>query len=85
MSKIKSKLSIKLLESNPEKLKNYKTNLLEKIKEKEKEIDLFETNKSFLVSVKSNNSLREQINTKIEKLNKENDLLKKELKIIKSL
>ena len=85
MSKIKSNFSIKLLESNPKELKNYKTNLIEKIKEKEKEIDLFETNKSFLVSVKSNNSLREQINTKIEKLNKENDLLKKELKIIKSL
>ena len=85
MSKIKINFSVKLLKSSPKELKNYKTNLLEEIKEKEKEIDLFETNKSFLVSVKSNNSLREQINTKIEKLNKETDLLKKKLKIIKSL
>ena len=85
LSKIKSNFSIKLLESNPKELKIYKTNLIEKIKEKEKEIDLFETNKSFLVSVKSNNSLRNQINNKIEKLTKETDLLKKDLKIIKSL
>ena len=84
LTKIKSKFSIKLIENNPKELNNYKSSILEKIKEKQKEIDLFETNKSFLVSAKSNNLLRDQINKKIEKLIIETDQLKKELKLIKS-
>lgn len=84
LTKIKSKFSIKLIKNNPKELNYYKSSLLEKIKEKQKEIDLFETNKSFLVSAKSNNSLRDQINKKIEKLIIETDQLKKELKLIKS-
>ena len=84
LTKIKSKFSIKLIENNAKELNNYKSILLEKIKEKQKEIDLFETNKSFLVSAKSNNSLRDQINKKIEKLIIQSDQLKKELKLIKS-
>lgn len=84
LTKIKSKFSIKLIEHNTKELNKYKSSLLEKIKEKQKEIDLFETNKSFLVSTKSNNSLRDQINKKIEKLIIETDQLKKELKLIKS-
>ena len=47
-----------------------------------KEINLFETNKSYIVSYKKNNPLLDQINKKIIRLESEKNNLEKKLKIL---
>ena len=82
LQEIKNKFAISLIKGNKKELEKHKTNLVQKITEKNKEIDQYETNKSFFVSNKSNDPLLKQINKKIEKLVKETDQLKKELKLL---
>ena len=82
LQEIKNKFAISLIQENKKELEKHKTNLVQKITEKNKEIDQYETNKSFFVSNKSNDPLLKQINKKIEKLVKETDQLKKELKLL---
>ena len=53
---------------------------MKQIDEKKKELDLYETNKSFFVSVKKNDPLKKEINLKIEKLSQELQEVKEELK-----
>ena len=79
---IKNKFAISLIKGNKKEIEKHKTNIFQKITEKNKEIDQYETNKSFFVSNKSNDPLLKQINKKIEKLVKETDQLKKELKLL---
>ena len=57
----------------------------QKISEKKKEIDQYETNKSFFVANKNNNSIKNQIDNKIKKLITETEQLEKELKHLKKL
>ena len=71
---------ISLISNNADDLKKHKINLRQIISEKKKEIDLYETNKSFFVSVKKNDPLKKEINLKIEKLSQELLELKEELK-----
>ena len=80
ISKLKNKFLLSLISNNPDDLKKHKINLRQIISEKKKEIDLYETNKSFFVSVKKNNPLKEEINLKIEKLSQELQEVKEELK-----
>ena len=82
LQEIKNKFAISLIKGNKKELEKHKTNLVQKITEKNKEIDQYETNKSFFVSNKSNDPLLKQINKKIEKLVKETDQLKKELRLL---
>ena len=46
---IKNKFAISLIKGNKKELEKHKTNLVQKITEKNKEIDQYETNKSFFV------------------------------------
>ena len=80
--KEKSALILSLMENNPKELTKEKNRTKEKIKDITKEIDLFETNKSYIVSYKKNNPLLEQINQKIEKLELEKNNLEKKIKIL---
>ena len=80
MSKLKNKFLLSLISNNPDDLKKHKINLREIISEKKKELDLYETNKSFFVSVKKNDPLKKEINLKIEKLSQELQEVKEELK-----
>ena len=80
MSKLKNKFLLSLISNNPDDLKKHKINLRQIISEKKKEIDLYETNKSFFVSVKKNDPLKKEINLKIEKLSQELQEVKEELK-----
>ena len=80
MSKLKNNFLLSLISNNPDDLKKHKINLRQIISEKKKELDLYETNKSFFVSVKKNDSLKKEINLKIEKLSQELQEVKEELK-----
>ena len=80
MSKLKNKFLLSLISNNPDDLKKHKINLRQIISEKKKELDLYETNKSFFVSVKKNDPLKKEINLKIEKLSQELQEVKEELK-----
>ncbi len=82
LEKEKTSLMISLMGNNPKELTNEKNSTKEKIKAITKEIDLFETNKSYIVSYKKNNPLIDQINQKIEKLELEKNNLEKKLKIL---
>ena len=82
LQEIKNQFAINLIKGNKKELEKHRTNLVQKISEKNKEIDQYETNKSFFVSNKSNDPLLKQINKKIEKLVKETDQLKKELRLL---
>jgi len=82
LEKEKSALILSLMENNPKELTKEKNRTKEKIKDITKEIDLFETNKSYIVSYKKNNPLLEQINQKIEKLELEKNNLEKKIKIL---
>ena len=73
---------VSLMGNNPKELTKEKNSTKEKIKAITKEIDLFETNKSYIVSHKKNNPLLDQINQKIEKLELEKNNLEKKLKIL---
>ena len=73
---------ISLMGNSPKELTKEKNSTKEKIKVITKEIDLFETNKSYIVSHKKNNPLLDQINQKIEKLELEKNNLEKKLKIL---
>jgi hypothetical protein len=68
--------------NNPKALTKEKNSAKEKIKELTKEINLFETNKSYIVSYKKNNPLLDQINKKIIRLELEKNNLEKKLKIL---
>jgi len=68
--------------NNPKELTKEKNSTKEKIKAITKEIDLFETNKSYIVSIKKNKPLLDQIKQKIEKLELEKNNLEKKLKIL---
>ena len=80
MSKLKNKFLLSLISNNPDDLKKHKINLRQIISEEKKELDLYETNKSFFVSVKKNDPLKKEINLKIEKLSQELQEVKEELK-----
>ena len=82
LEKEKTSLMISLMGNNPKELTKEKNSTKEKIKAITKEIDLFETNKSYIVSYKKNNPLLDQINQKIEKLELEKNNLEKKLKIL---
>ena len=82
LEKEKTSLIISLMGNNPKELSKEKNSTKEKIKAITKEIDLFETNKSYIVSYKKNNPLLDQINQKIEKLELEKNNLEKKLKIL---
>ena len=82
LEKEKSALILSLMENNPKELTKEKNRTKEKIKDITKEIDLFETNKSYIVSYKKNNPLLDQINQKIEKLELEKNNLEKKIKIL---
>ena len=82
LEKEKTALMISLMGNNPKELTKEKNSTKEKIKAITKEIDLFETNKSYIVSYKKNNPLLDQINQKIEKLELEKNNLEKKLKIL---
>ena len=82
LEKEKTSLMISLMGNNPKELTKQKNSTKEKIKAITKEIDLFETNKSYIVSHKKNNPLLDQINQKIEKLELEKNNLEKKLKIL---
>ena len=80
ISKLKNKFLLSLISNNPDDLKKHKISLRQIISEKKKELDLYETNKSFFVSVKKNDPLKKEINLKIEKLSQELQEVKEELK-----
>ena len=83
--KLKQETYINLIKDNLNEVKKYKLDIKQKITEKKKEIDQYETNKSFFVSNKSNNSIKNQIDNKIKKLITETEQLEKELKHLKKL
>ena len=83
--KLKQETYINLIKDNLNEVKKYKLDIKQKITEKKKEIDQYETNKSFFVSNKSNNSIKNQIENKIKKLITETEQLEKELKHLKKL
>jgi len=82
LEKEKTSLMLSLMGNNPKELTKEKNSTKEKIKAIAKEIDLFETNKSYIVSIKKNKPLLDQINQKIEKLELEKNNLEKKLKIL---
>jgi hypothetical protein len=73
---------LSLMGNNPKVLIKEKNSAKEKIKELTKEINLFETNKSYIVSYKKNNPLLDQINKKIIRLELEKNNLEKKIKIL---
>ena len=83
--KLKQETYINLIKDNLNEVKKYKLDIKQKITEKKKEIDQYETNKSFFVSNKNNNSIKNQIDNKIKKLITETEQLQKELKHLKKL
>ena len=83
--KLKQDTYINLIKDNLNEVKKYKQDIKQKITEKKKEIDQYETNKSFFVSNKNNNSIKNQIDNKIKKLITETEQLEKELKHLKKL
>ena len=82
LEKEKSSLMISLMGNNPKDLTKEKNSTKAKIKAITKEINLFETNKSYIVAHKKNKPLLDQINQKIEKLELEKNNLEKKLKIL---
>ena len=83
--KLKQDTYINLIKDNLDEVKKYKLDIKQKITEKKKEIDQYETNKSFFVANKNNNSIKNQIDNKIKKLITETEQLEKELKHLKKL
>ena len=83
--KLKQETYINLIKDNLDEVKKYKLDIKQKITEKKKEIDQYETNKSFFVANKNNNSIKNQIDNKIKKLITETEQLEKELKHLKKL
>ncbi len=83
--KLKQDTYINLIKDNLNEVKKYKLDIKQKISEKKKEIDQYETNKSFFVANKNNNSIKNQIDNKIKKLITETEQLEKELKHLKKL
>ena len=83
--KLKQDTYINLIKDNLNEVKRYKLEIKQKITEKKKEIDQYETNKSFFVANKNNNSIKNQIDNKIKKLITETEQLEKELKHLKKL
>lgn len=83
--KLKQDTYINLIKDNLNEVKKYKLDIKQKITEKKKEIDQYETNKSFFVANKNNNSIKNQIDDKIKKLITETEQLEKELKHLKKL
>ena len=83
--KLKQDTYINLIKDNLDEVKKYKLDIKQKISEKKKEIDQYETNKSFFVANKNNNSIKNQIDNKIKKLITETEQLEKELKHLKKL
>ena len=82
LEKEKTFVLLSLMGNNPKVLTKEKNSAKEKIKTLTKEINLFETNKSYIVSHKKNNPLLDQINQKIKKLELEKNNLEKNLKIL---
>ncbi len=82
---LKNKFLLSLIKNNAKDIKKHKNNLRQIISEKNKEIDLYETNKSLFISVKKNDPLKNQINLKIDKLFQEVQQLKDELKNLNKL
>ena len=82
LEKEKTSVILSLMGNNPKALTKEKNSAKEKIKELTKEINLFETNKSYIVSYKKNNPLLDQINKKIIRLELEKNNLEKKLKIL---
>jgi hypothetical protein len=82
LEKEKTSVILSLIGNNPNVLTKEKNSAKEKIKELTKEINLFETNKSYIVSYKKNNPLLDQINKKIIRLELEKNNLEKKLKIL---
>ena len=82
LEKEKTSVLLSLMGNNPKVLTKEKNSAKEKIKELTKEINLFETNKSYIVSYKKNNPLLDQINEKISRLELEKNNLEKKLKIL---
>ena len=83
--KLKQDTYINLIKDNLNEVKKYKLDIKQKITEKKKEIDQYETNKPFFVKNKNNNSIKNQIDNKIKKLITETEQLQKELKHLKKL
>ena len=74
-----------LIKNNPDQLESGKKIIKEKIEVKNKEINLFENNKSFFIGKKDNNPLLDQIENNIKNLAEEITLLKNNLKILNTI
>jgi len=74
-----------LIKNNPDQLEREKNIIKEKIKVTNKEMNLFENNKSFFIGKKDNNPLLDQLENNIKNLAEEITLLKNNLKILNTI
>lgn len=74
-----------LIKNNPDQLEREKNIIKENIEVKNKEMNLFENNKSFFIGKKDNNPLLDQIENNIKNLAEEITLLRNNLKILNTI
>ena len=74
-----------LIKNNPDQLEREKNIIKENIEIKNKEMNLFENNKSFFIGKKDNNPLLDQIENNIKNLAEEITLLRNNLKILNTI
>lgn len=74
-----------LIKNNPDQLEREKNIIKENVEVKNKEMNLFENNKSFFIGKKDNNPLLDQIENNIKNLAEEITLLKNNLKILNTI
>ena len=74
-----------LIKNNPDQLEREKKIIKENVEVKNKEMNLFENNKSFFIGKKDNNPLLDQIENNIKNLAEEITLLKNNLKILNTI
>ena len=74
-----------LIKNNPDQLEREKNIIKEKIEVTNKEMNLFENNKSFFIGKKDNNPLLDQLENNIKNLAEEITLLKNNLKILNTI
>jgi hypothetical protein len=74
-----------LIKNNPDQLEREKNIIKEKIEVTNKEMNLFENNKSFFIGKKDNNPLLDQLENNIKNLADEITLLKNNLKILNTI
>ena len=74
-----------LIKNNTDQLEREKNIIKENIEVKNKEMNLFENNKSFFIGKKDNNPLLDQIENNIKNLAEEITLLRNNLKILNTI